>query len=212
MASETVADAPPAAPELSIVAAEPVTNAPAKAEDTPKKRRARANRPTIDLDSHIKAAQNAAKEAAKMLTKARAEARTERKRRARLIRKAGQLSPADLERIAVLKRTGWWDPSTGSAVAVPAKEGEGADTLGKGPAPDTPSGASASGSANASPLMAPAKATNQPGNQATTDITIPMDEVKTADVAQADQDKDKKGRDSEPDEDEEMFEKSQDSS
>ena len=81
-------------------------------------------RPAIDLDASIQAAQQAAKDAAKALTKARAEARTERKRRARLIRKAGQLSPADLERIAVLKRTGWWDPSTGTPDAS-AKAGEG---------------------------------------------------------------------------------------
>ena len=79
-----------------------------------KARSRRKDRPAIDLDDSIEQAQQAAKNAAKALAKARAEARTERKRRARLIRKAGQLSPADLERIAVLKRTGWWDPSTGT--------------------------------------------------------------------------------------------------
>ena len=79
-----------------------------------KARSRRKDRPEIDLDVCIQQAQQAAKDAAKALAKARAEARTERKRRARLIRKAGQLSPADLERIAVLKRTGWWDPSTGT--------------------------------------------------------------------------------------------------
>ena len=82
---------------------------------TPKARGRRKDRPAIDLDTTIEQAHQAAKDAAKALTKARAEARAERKRRARLIRKAGQLSPADLERIAVLKRTGWWDPSTGTS-------------------------------------------------------------------------------------------------
>ena len=81
---------------------------------TPKARGRRKDRPVIDLDTSIQQAQQAAKDAAKALTKARAEARAERKRRARLIRKAGQLSPQDLERIAVLKRTGWWDPETGT--------------------------------------------------------------------------------------------------
>ena len=86
----------------------------AEGQPAAKARSRRKERPTIDLDASIQQAQQAAKDAAKALTKARTEARTERKRRARLIRKAGQLSPADLERIAVLKRTGWWDPSTGT--------------------------------------------------------------------------------------------------
>ena len=92
------------------------TGSRARADGHPaaKARSRRRDRPAIDLDASIQQAQQAAKDAAKALTKARAEARTERKRRARLIRKAGQLSPADLERIAVLKRTGWWDPSTGT--------------------------------------------------------------------------------------------------
>ena len=92
------------------------TDGRGRAENHPaaKARSRRRERPAIDLDTSIKQAQQAARDAAKALTKARAEARTERKRRARLIRKAGQLSPADLERIAVLKRTGWWDPSTGT--------------------------------------------------------------------------------------------------
>ena len=81
---------------------------------SPKAGGRRKDRPAIDLDTSIQQAQQAAKDAAKALTKARAEARAERKRRARLIRKAGQLSPQDLERIAVLKRTGWWDPATDS--------------------------------------------------------------------------------------------------
>ena len=64
------------------------------------------NRPTIDLDSTIEAAKQAARDAAKALTLARSEARANRKRRTRLLSKAATLSAEDLERIAVLKRTG----------------------------------------------------------------------------------------------------------
>ena len=70
------------------------------------------------MDASIKEAKKAAKDAATALAKPRSLARTERKKKARLVRKAAQLSAQDLERIAVLKRTGWWDPSTGEA-AVP---------------------------------------------------------------------------------------------
>ena len=71
----------------------------------------RRRRPAIDLDHHIERAREAAKEATKALGKARTEQRNERRKKARLLKKAGQLSAADLERIAVLKRTGFWDPS-----------------------------------------------------------------------------------------------------
>jgi hypothetical protein len=71
------------------------------------------------LDDKIREAKAAAKAAAKSLAQAGTQARVERKRRAHLVRKAGQLSAQDLERIAVLKRTGWWDPTSGEAV-VPA--------------------------------------------------------------------------------------------
>ena len=67
--------------------------------------RRRAIRPVIDLDDRIKEAKAAAKAAAKSLAQARTQARVERKRRAHLVRKAGQLSAQDLKRIAVLKRT-----------------------------------------------------------------------------------------------------------
>ena len=118
------------APNTSPAAAAPRGSATtggrgrAAGNPTPKARGRRKDRPAIDLDTSIQQAQQAAKDAAKALTKARAEARAERKRRARLIRKAGQLSPQDLERIAVLKRTGWWDPATGTPMgSSPAGEG-----------------------------------------------------------------------------------------
>ena len=61
--------------------------------------RRRAIRPVIDLDDKIKEAKAAAKAAAKSLAQARTQARVERKRRAHLVREAGQLSAQDLERI-----------------------------------------------------------------------------------------------------------------
>ena len=69
------------------------------------------NRPTIDLDGSIEAAKQAARDASKGLTLARSEARANRKRRARLLNKAATLSAEDLERIAVLKRTGRHAPT-----------------------------------------------------------------------------------------------------
>jgi hypothetical protein len=79
--------------------------APPKAKA--KASRRRAIRPVIDLDDRVREAKAAAKAAAKSLAQARTQARVERKRRAHRVRKAGQLSAQDLDRIAVLKRTGW---------------------------------------------------------------------------------------------------------
>lgn len=64
------------------------------------------NRPEIDLDATIEKAKQAARDASKALALARSEARANRKRRTRLLNKAATLSPEDLERIAVLQRTG----------------------------------------------------------------------------------------------------------
>ena len=89
------------------------------------KRGPRAQRPQIDLDDAIAEAREAAKAAGKALTAARAQQRTERKKRARLIKKAGQLTSTDLERIAVLKRSGFWDPESGNAT-LPGDEGDAA--------------------------------------------------------------------------------------
>ena len=114
--STEIARAPNTSPAAAAPRGSATTGGRGRAAGNPalKARGRRKDRPAIDLDTSIQQAQQAAKDAAKALTKARAEARAERKRRARLIRKAGQLSPQDLERIAVLKRTGWWDPATGT--------------------------------------------------------------------------------------------------
>ena len=84
----------------------------AKAQAQRKPRGRLLNRPTIDLDGTIEAAKQAARDAAKALTLARSEARANRKRRARLLNKAATLSAEDLERIAVLKRTGRFADAT----------------------------------------------------------------------------------------------------
>ena len=44
-------------------------------------------------------------------SEARADARNEKRKKARLYKKCAQLSAMDLERIAVLKRSGMWDPN-----------------------------------------------------------------------------------------------------
>ena len=102
------------------------------------KRRAR---PRIDLDDSTARAQASFKQAAKAMAKARAEARNEKRKKARLYKKCSQLSALDLERIAVLKRSGLWDPNieevaSGSALlasatgqAAPAATGSSDDRL-----------------------------------------------------------------------------------
>jgi hypothetical protein len=71
--------------------------------------------PAIDLDASIEKARQAVQDAQKVMREARATARNERRRRARLIRKAASLSAKDLDRIAVLKRCGMWNPADDDA-------------------------------------------------------------------------------------------------
>ena len=66
--------------------------------------RKRIDRPEIDLDTNIRAARETIQRAQAALTQARQQAKADRRKKARLIKKACHLSPADLERIAVLKR------------------------------------------------------------------------------------------------------------
>ena len=74
------------------------------------RRRRRKEHPPIDIDKTIADAREAVKAAQRAMTEARALARNERRKRARLIKKAAQLSPRDLDRIAILKKCGVWDP------------------------------------------------------------------------------------------------------
>ena len=66
----------------------------------------RAKKPRIDLDDTIAAARAAMQKAQKEVAEARRAARNERRKKQRLVKKAGTLSADDLERIAVLKRCG----------------------------------------------------------------------------------------------------------
>ena len=93
-----------------IVAAEPHAKAKAEPKPKAKAKAVRAVRPRIDLDETIEKAQTAFREAQKAMTKARAEARYEKRKKAQIYKKCSQLSAQDLERIAVLKRSGMWDP------------------------------------------------------------------------------------------------------
>ena len=80
----------------------PSSQAGAKA--SPKSKR--AARPKIDLDDEIRRANELAVASRKMLAAAKNTSRNNKKAKQRLIKKAGKLSPEDLERIAVLKRCG----------------------------------------------------------------------------------------------------------
>jgi hypothetical protein len=74
------------------------------------RRRRRKEHPPIDIDRTIADAREAVKAAQRAMTEARALARNERRKWARLIKKAAQLSPRDLDRIAILKKCGVWGP------------------------------------------------------------------------------------------------------
>ena len=85
-------------------AAASLPSSKAEAKASPKSKR--AARPKIDLDDEIRRANDLAAMSRKMLLAARNSSRNNRKAKQRLIKKAGKLSPEDLERIAVLKRCG----------------------------------------------------------------------------------------------------------
>ncbi len=90
---------------------------------SPKKRR---QAPKIDIDAAIARHMADVKEAAKMVHEARKQARNEKRKKQRLMRKAASLTPEDLERIAVLKRCGLWQPSVEGLAAPAADSGTGA--------------------------------------------------------------------------------------
>ena len=71
--------------------------------------------PRLDLDDSIAAAREAIKQAKKDMMEARRVNKNEKRKKKRLLKKAAQLSSEDLERIAVLKRSGWDTEDTHSA-------------------------------------------------------------------------------------------------
>ena len=105
--------------------------------------RKREKRPRIDLDDSIALAKAAMQKAMKEVSDARRVGRNERRKKQRLIKKAGILSAEDLERIAVLKRCGLYQPSSGSSTAASSSA----------PSSDT---STAPASAASSPALAPA--------------------------------------------------------
>ena len=93
-------EAPQLAPAPDAAPREEVADPPQQAPPVKKKR----VKPMIDLDEHIRAAQQAMKAARKQVLQARAAAKLEKRKKQRLMRKASALNVDDLERIAVLKR------------------------------------------------------------------------------------------------------------
>jgi hypothetical protein len=98
--------AEPGAEEQLVPVGEAAANPKAKAKGRPKTN----PKGRIDIDERIDAARATVRAAAKAMGAARALFRGWKKRKNRLTRKASQLSSEDLERIAVLKRTGLWAP------------------------------------------------------------------------------------------------------
>lgn len=87
------------------------------------------SKPKIDLDEEIAEANRLAEISRRMLGAAKTIQRNNRRSKQRLMRKAGKLSPEDLERIAVLKRCGLYaqnedEASDEEARATPAPKME----------------------------------------------------------------------------------------
>lgn len=108
-------------PEVASAAASLVA---AAAVGAPKKkgRPSKSARPKIDIDDEIDQANRMAEVTKKMMLAARAAQRNSRRAKQRLVRRAGKLSSADLERLAVLKRCGLYieppDASSGDSTSV----------------------------------------------------------------------------------------------
>ena len=92
---------PVAGPLVQVVAA-----------GTPQKRK-RAERPKIDIDAKIGDLSRDIVSAQKLLKETKTLQRNERRKKQRLVKKASGLSSTDLERIAVIKRCGLWQPGQG---------------------------------------------------------------------------------------------------
>ena len=77
-------------------------------------RRPRQKAPTIDIDAQIYAAAQQIRAASIAMSAAKRMARNEKRKKQRLSKKAQGLSVEDLERLAVIKRCGLWDPANGT--------------------------------------------------------------------------------------------------
>ena len=124
MASSGSAD-PPAA----------VAAAKGKAKAKPRGKAKAAPRPTLDLDDEIEEANRLASMSRKMMQAAKAIEKANKRSKTRLLRKAGQLSAEDLERIAVLKRCGLYADDSAGEGESPPTEASGAEPSAVSPPP-----------------------------------------------------------------------------
>ena len=98
--------------EMASASDEPDRSSSAAAADAPAAGRGRAgrprgrgsNRPRIDIDDHIAEANRLSSVMNKLAHAAKMAEKNGQRVKQRLMKKAGKLSPEDLERIAVLKR------------------------------------------------------------------------------------------------------------
>ena len=110
----------------AVAAAAALGAAPASSPSTPSpgplgeaapaasgEKRKRPARPRIDIDAKITDLSVDIAKAQKLLKETKTLQRNERRKKQRLIKKAAGLSSNDLERIAVIKRCGLWDPALG---------------------------------------------------------------------------------------------------
>ena len=101
---------------------------------SPKKRK---STPKIDIDVAIARHMEEVKAAAKLVHQARKQARNEKRKKQRLMKKAANLTPDDLERIAVLKRCGLWQPGA-EALDGQALMGAGGGSASSSPVAEVP--------------------------------------------------------------------------
>ena len=117
-------------------------------EAAPKRR---AKRPRIDLDDSIAQAKAAMQKAQKEVAEARRLARNGRRKKQRLVKKAGNLSADDLERIAVLKRCGLVQPTSPPTTA-PSSAASSSPRSGAAAPPSRPSPTSEPDAGTPAPL------------------------------------------------------------
>jgi hypothetical protein len=130
--------------------------------------RSRVLRPDIDLDGSIRTARATIAAAHAAISKARTQARNDKRKKARLIKKASGLSSSDLERIAVLKRCGLWTAPT--ADAEPTSAGAFSGENSASPAGDSGNASASSGGSQSIPVIALGP-TSAPAAQAAADLS-----------------------------------------
>ena len=141
----------------SAAAAEP--GAAAVVDKKPVVKRIREKPPMIDIDKQIMAAAVQIKEATVAMQGAKRMARNEKRKKQRLTKKAANLSVEDLERLAVIKRCGLWDPESGTTFTFkqskPAAVEEDAAAVAPAGGPAEASTSASSGSPATSAASAP---------------------------------------------------------